>query len=529
MLEAARTLGIDISAFCYHPGLPVVGAVPAVPGRRSRRTRSCSRAASRSSATAWSSTPPTPQSTLARKQSSSSRWSTTRSTARSATRPASARCRSCTSSTTTRDSRVDTPKVHKAKVVDLGPHDRPRPGALHPVLALHPHLRRGRRSAPARVRQPRRPRDPDHRARRAARQPVLAQHRRRLPGRRADLEGLPVHDARLGARGDAAACATAARPAATSRSTTRTAARGGWSRATTRDVNEYWMCDEGRLHVPRPPRAAARRRRRSTACPPAGTARSRRRRSGSRVGRAAGAVRGRAVGAALQRGQLRAREARAGVGRRRTSTSPRKPPVPARADGRLRVADINPNTRGRQGDRRGARPGALEAGSYELDASTCAASSCSATCCPASTPASSRSSRSSRSPRTSAARSRTRKVALPAAAWAEAAGTDHQRQGPRAAHARGLPAAGPGDPRAGRSSCGSRRRPASASSTWTHAREVFKDMTARSPPWSTLTWAREVAPARAALCREPRLSHEHSVRDPRLARHSSGCSSSSCW
>ncbi|HEX8110833.1 MAG TPA: 2Fe-2S iron-sulfur cluster-binding protein, partial [Kofleriaceae bacterium] len=24
VLEAARTLGIDISAFCYHPGLPVV-------------------------------------------------------------------------------------------------------------------------------------------------------------------------------------------------------------------------------------------------------------------------------------------------------------------------------------------------------------------------------------------------------------------------------------------------------------------------------------------------------------------------
>ena len=24
VLEAARTLGLDISAFCYHPGLPVV-------------------------------------------------------------------------------------------------------------------------------------------------------------------------------------------------------------------------------------------------------------------------------------------------------------------------------------------------------------------------------------------------------------------------------------------------------------------------------------------------------------------------
>ena len=86
---------------------------------------------------------------------------------------------------------------------------RPRAGhrarrrALHPVHALHPRLRRGRAGAPARDGLPRRSRAADDRAGRAARQPVLAQHRRRLPGRRAHGEGLPLHDARLGARHDA--------------------------------------------------------------------------------------------------------------------------------------------------------------------------------------------------------------------------------------------------------------------------------------------------------------------------------------
>jgi len=30
--------------------------------------------------------------------------------------------------------------------------------------------------------------------------------------------------------------------------------------------------------------------------------------------------------------------------------------------------------------------------------------------------------------------------------------------------------------------------------TWTHAREVFKDMCAAVPAWSSLTWAREARP-----------------------------------
>ena len=67
---------------------------------------------------------------------------------------------------------------------------------------------------------PRRSRGADHGARPAARQSLLAQHRRRLPGRRADLQGLPLRDARVGAVHRRRRSAPAAPPAATSRSTT---------------------------------------------------------------------------------------------------------------------------------------------------------------------------------------------------------------------------------------------------------------------------------------------------------------------
>ena len=81
----------------------------------------------------------------------------------------------------------------------------------------------------------------------AARQPLLAQHRRRLPGRRADRQGLPLRDAGLGALRRPRRSARAAPPAATSRSTPRATRSTAWSRARTQTVNKYWMCDEGRF------------------------------------------------------------------------------------------------------------------------------------------------------------------------------------------------------------------------------------------------------------------------------------------
>ena len=228
-------------------------ATPSAPtSRSSATTRACRRR--RSAGSAWSTSRGSPSSVpscytpVADKMEvhdrvaaarwtcagrcSSSRWSTTRSTARSATRPASACCRSSTS-TGTRSSRATTAQGPQGQGRRPRAAHRARPGALHPVHALHPRLRRGRAGPPARDGPPRRSRGADHRAGPAARQPLLAQHRRRLPGRRADREGLPLRDARLGARTRRRRSARAARPAATSRSTTRAARSTAWCRART--------------------------------------------------------------------------------------------------------------------------------------------------------------------------------------------------------------------------------------------------------------------------------------------------------
>jgi NADH-quinone oxidoreductase subunit G len=61
-------------------------------------------------------------------------------------------------------------KVRKPKRVDLGPTDRPRSGALHPLHSAASASGTRSPPAPARDGQPRRPRGADHRARPAARQ-----------------------------------------------------------------------------------------------------------------------------------------------------------------------------------------------------------------------------------------------------------------------------------------------------------------------------------------------------------------------
>ena len=159
------------------------------------------------------------------------------------------------------------------------------------------------------------------------------------------VEGLPVHDARVGARGDADASATAARPAATSRSITRTAARGASCRATTRTST-------------------------STGCATrVGSRITTSARSGSPARLVDGLPAGwdRAIAAAAKRlGVFLKDAAQVGVVLSALHTNEDnfalatlakawgvthvfvagKPPVPARADGRLRVADVNPNTAG---------------------------------------------------------------------------------------------------------------------------------------------------------------------------------------
>jgi hypothetical protein len=74
VLEAARTLGIDISAFCYHPGLSDRRAAAGSAWSRSRRTPSCSRRVSRSAARAWWCTPRTRSRRWRASRCSSSPW-----------------------------------------------------------------------------------------------------------------------------------------------------------------------------------------------------------------------------------------------------------------------------------------------------------------------------------------------------------------------------------------------------------------------------------------------------------------------
>ena len=174
--------------------------------------------------------------------------STTRSTAPSATRPASASCRTTTCSTTRSPRASTSPRSMKGKRKVLGPAGRARPGALHPLHPLRPLHARGGQGAAAR--------------RRAAAAPtsvittfpgqpldyqVLGQHRRHLPGGRADLHRLPLPRPGLVHDRGAARSAPAARAAATSSSTSSATTTYRYRPRENEAVNQEWMCDEGRL------------------------------------------------------------------------------------------------------------------------------------------------------------------------------------------------------------------------------------------------------------------------------------------
>ena len=120
VLEAARTLGIDISAFCYHPGLPIVAqcrqclvSVEKNPKLQPSCQQSCGEGMVVHTTD--------PQSTLARKQQLEFTLLN-----HPIDCPICDKAGECTLQKLyfehdNADSRVDTPKVHKAKVVDLGP------------------------------------------------------------------------------------------------------------------------------------------------------------------------------------------------------------------------------------------------------------------------------------------------------------------------------------------------------------------------------------------------------------------------
>ena len=79
--------------------------------------------------------------------------------------------------------------------------DRDRPRALHPLLPLRALLAGGRRGLPARLPRARRPHLRGHQRRRAVRRALQRQHRRAVPGGRADVDALPLPRAAVGHRG----------------------------------------------------------------------------------------------------------------------------------------------------------------------------------------------------------------------------------------------------------------------------------------------------------------------------------------
>jgi NADH-quinone oxidoreductase subunit G len=84
------------------------------------------------------------------------------------------------------------------------------------------------------------------------------------------------------------------------------------------------------------------------------------------------------------------------------------------------------------------------------------------------------------------------RVALPAAAWAETSGTVTNTKGlVQRMHAAFAP---PGQALAGWEAVVRLAQATGVKLAWAHARDVFKEMTATVPAWSQLTWAREARP-----------------------------------
>ena len=170
-----------------------------------------------------------------------------------------------------------------------------------------------------------------------------------------------------------------------------------------------------------------------------------------------------------------------------------KPPVPARADGRLRVADVNPNTAGVKAICEALGFTAIP--TYELDRGlpeNLRALVMLGDVVPGLDAAKLKElevislSAHERGPVPSA------RVALPIAAWAETGATTTNIKGRvQRMHAAFAP---PGAALAGWDAIVRLAAATGQKLAWSHARDVFKDMTQAVPAWKELTWQRDVRP-----------------------------------
>ncbi|HTL34592.1 MAG TPA: 2Fe-2S iron-sulfur cluster-binding protein [Kofleriaceae bacterium] len=490
VLEAARTLGNDISAFCYHPGLQIVAQCRQCLVSIEKNPKlqpSCQQVVAEGMVVHTTD----PQSTLARKQQLEFTLLN-----HPIDCPICDKAGECTLQKLYFDhdnenSRVDVPKVRKDKAVDIGPHivlDQERCilcsrciRTCDEVAGQH-QLEFANRG--------------DHEVLTTA------------PGEQLDnpyslntvdvcpVGALTAKDFRFTMRAwELEATPSVCNGCATGCNIEIHHKQGRAWRLVPRhnpDVNKYWMCDEGRFtyHDLREERLAAA----LVDGLPAGWDRAI-----ANAAKRLGVYLKDASQIGIVLSALHSNEDNFALAQLAKQWGVKqvylagKPPVPARADGRLRVADVNPNTAGVKAIAEAM--GFTLTPAYELDKNL---------------PVSLRAlivlgdvfagidpgklrelevisiSAHERGPVPHA------KVALPAAAWAENAGTITNVQGRvQRMHAAFAP---PGNAIPAWEAVVRLAHATGVKLAWTHPREVFKDMTAAVPAWKELTWAREARP-----------------------------------
>jgi NADH-quinone oxidoreductase subunit G len=490
VLEAAKLLGIDIAAFCYHPGLPIVAqcrqCLVSVE-KNPKLQPSCQQIAGEGMVVKTTD----PQSTLARKQQLEFTLVN-----HPIDCPICDKAGECTLQKLyfdhdNADSRVDTPKVEKDKAVDLGPTvvlDQERCILCSRCIRACDHTS-GQHQLDFAHRG-------DHE--------ILTTP----PGEKLDnpyslnvvdvcpVGALTAKDFRFTMRAwELDATPSVCNGCATGCNVEVHHKNGRAWRLVPRhnpDVNDYWMCDEGRFtyHELREERLAGA----TVEGLPAGWDRAIRAAADClAAGRASGQF-------AVVLSALHSNEDNFALAKLAQAWGvthvyiAAKPLVPARADGRLRVADINPNAAGVKAIAEAL--GLQTKPVFELDASIRGMLALGDVLPGIDTGRLTNNleyvaiSTHERGPVSHA------KVALPAAAWAEIAGTITNNKG----HVQRMHAAfaSPGQALPAWEIV-VRLASISASATtvklaWTHPREVFKDMIATVPGWKDLVWVREARP-----------------------------------
>lgn len=484
VLDAARSIGVDISAFCYHPGLPIVAqcrqCLVAVE-KNPKLQPSCQQVCGDGMVVHTTDA----QSTLARKQQLEFTLVN-----HPIDCPICDKAGECTLQKLyvehdNADSRVDTPKVEKAKVVDLGPTvvlDQERCILCSrcirtcDVVAGEHQLDFANRG--------------DHE--------VLTTP----PGAQLDnpyslnvvdvcpVGALTAKDFRFTMRAwELEATPSICNGCSTGCNIEVHHKHGRAWRIVPRhnaEVNQYWMCDDGRFtyHDLRAQRLVA---------PvvdglPASWDRAVRA-AAERV-RAAGPTAIGVVLSAIASNEDNFALAKLALALGTTNVFVAAHPLePARADGRLRSADVNPNTAG-------VAAIATALGLQLADAATIGPAISTLIVLHDVLPALAQERLAALDVIALASHERGpvegATIALPIAAWAEASGTVTNKQGlVQRMHAAFPP---PGQAIAGWEAVVRLAQALEYKLAWTHAREVFKDMTAVVPAWKSLAWAREARP-----------------------------------